>query len=89
MITPAFVDQKLLDSHIGGEPPVQWINGFGWPRNDWQDELPDADTLSPDDAVWPIELQRKDFFRRRGSLISNAVGDLVLYMVTSIPCVSW
>jgi len=52
---------------------VDWLNGLGFARRDWEDQnLPDPAKLSPDDAVWPTDLQRPDFFRRRGSKVSDA-----------------
>jgi glycosidase len=65
-VVPVFDDQAVLDAPLGQEPPIRWLNGYGQPRSDWQDTLPPASTLSPDDAVWPVDLQRKEFFRRRG-----------------------
>lgn len=67
-----FSDPGLVNGIIGGEPPVRWLNGFGFPRPDWQDSLPDPSQLSPDDAVWPVDLQRHVLFRRRGSKVSDA-----------------
>lgn len=73
-VTSSFKDEALLSQTLGGEPPIQWLDGAGIPRSDWQDTLPDAATLSPDDAVWPADLQRADFFRRRGVVASDAIG---------------
>lgn len=58
------------------EYSIRWLNGFGQPRADWQDDLPSTG-LGPDDAVWPTDLQRRDFFRRRGKQRDDAplVGD--------------
>lgn len=61
----------VMQAPPGGELPVQWLNGFGQPRPDWQDSLPPATALSPDDAVWPTDLQRTDFFRRRGGKLTD------------------
>jgi glycosidase len=67
-----FQDPNLVNGITGGEPPIQWMNGLGFPRADWQDTLPGgAAGLSPDDAVWPVDLQRNVFFRRRGSKVSD------------------
>jgi glycosidase len=66
-----FKDQAVLDAPLGQEPPVQWLNGLGFPRADWQDTLPPPPALSADDAVWPIDLQHREFFRRRGVKTSD------------------
>jgi glycosidase len=71
--TAEFKDEAVLRTPFGGEPAIQWLNGFGFPRADWRNDLPPPAQLSPDDGVWPRELQRKDFFRRRGALISDKV----------------
>lgn len=55
----------------GGEPPVQWINGYGFPRPDWQGALPSAASLGPDDAIHPANDFRTDYFRRRGDKLSD------------------
>lgn len=71
-------DYHLSNGHVvdsvplNGEMHVEWLNGFGFPRGDWQDQdLPEPAKLSPDDAVWPSDLQRPEFFRRRGSKVSD------------------
>jgi glycosidase len=63
-------DPSVMNGPLGSEPPIQWLNGFGAPRSDWQDVLPPPSALSADDAVWPTDLQRKEFFRRRGQVLS-------------------
>jgi len=70
-VVDKFADETVLDAPLGQEPPVQWLNGFGFPRQDWQDTLPPLPALSPDDAVWPADLQRKEFFRRRGMKLTD------------------
>jgi len=67
-----FQDRGVMNAPLGQEPPIEWLNGFGFPRADWRDTLPGAG-LSPDDAVWPTELQRADFFRRRGGKLDDVV----------------
>jgi len=58
---------------LSGEMHVEWLNGLGFPRSDWEDNLlPKPERLSPDDAVWPSDLQRPEFFRRRGSKLTDA-----------------
>lgn len=66
-----FADANIMNAPLGAEPPIQWLNGFGLPRSDWQDGFPPGATLSADDAIWPVELQRKEFFRRRGSKLTD------------------
>lgn len=78
-VTPAgiegvFESASVMAGAPGTEPPVQWLNGFGVPRADWQDSLPASATLSADDAVWPVDLQRADFFRRRGGKLTDDAG---------------
>jgi Alpha amylase, catalytic domain len=62
-VVDEFADETVLDAPLGQEPPVQWLNGFGFPRQDWQDTLPPPSALSPDDAVWPTDLQRDEAHR--------------------------
>jgi glycosidase len=71
----SFADQLALDGPLGSEPPIRWLNGFGFPRADWQDVISAGQTLSPDDAVYPAELRRHVFFRRRGSKLTDDPGD--------------
>jgi glycosidase len=66
-----FDDPEIMNAAFGQEPPIRWLNGFGFPRSDWQDNLPPPETLSSDDAVWPSDLQRKEFFRRRGNKLTD------------------
>lgn len=69
-VVEQFVDSKVMDAAPGEEPPIQWLNGYGVPRPDWQDAIPPETLLSPDDAVYPRDLQEKLFFRRRGAIVS-------------------
>ena len=39
---------------VGSEPAVRWLNGFGFPRSDWQDRLDPAGHTHADDAIWPV-----------------------------------
>jgi hypothetical protein len=73
-VVPSFTDAAVMNGPLGSEPPIQWMNGLGFARADWQNTLPAPAALSPDDAVWPTDLQRMDFFRRRGSTLSNTPG---------------
>ncbi|HET6254957.1 MAG TPA: alpha-amylase family glycosyl hydrolase [Puia sp.] len=61
----------IMTARPGTEPPIEWLNGFGFPRADWTNAFPAGTSLSPDDAVWPSDLQRADFFRRRGNRLSD------------------
>ena len=65
-VVAIFSDAGVMNAPLGQEPPIQWLNGFGFPRADWQQTLPAPAQLSADDAVWPVDLQRAEFFRRRG-----------------------
>ncbi len=72
-VTDRFADSGVMDAPLGQEPPIQWLNGYGYPRADWQDQIPPGTPLSPDDAVYPSDLQQKVFFRRRGDTLSYAL----------------
>lgn len=67
----SFSDPAVINGPLGSEPVVQWLNGFGFPRSDWENRLPAPTQLSPDDAVWPVDLQNHLFFRRRGSKLND------------------
>ena len=75
----SFTDHTLLYGPPGHEPPIQWMNGFGTPRADWQDAT-DPAGAAQDDAVWPLDLQRPVFFRRRGSKDSDSPGPPLNYV---------
>ncbi len=70
-VVASFSDRGVMEGPLGSEPPIQWLNGFGFPRSDWTQDLPDPSQLSPDDAVWPIDLQQRIFFRRRGQKLTD------------------
>lgn len=71
-VVSQFSDSTAMNGALGTEPSIQWLNGFGFPRADWQDaNLPDPKQLHPDDAVWPADLQNYLFFRRRGSKLND------------------
>ncbi|HTZ89995.1 MAG TPA: alpha-amylase family glycosyl hydrolase [Alloacidobacterium sp.] len=72
-IQSSFTDATLLYGPPGNEPSIQWMNGFGTPRADWQDAI-DPSGAGQDDAVWPLDFQRPVFFRRRGSTVSDSPG---------------
>jgi glycosidase len=69
-IVDIFDDLDVMNAPLGEEPPIQWLNAFGFPRAAWQDQIPPGTVLSPDDAVYPVDLQEKLFFRRRGAVLS-------------------
>jgi Alpha amylase, catalytic domain len=66
-------DNTIVQSvPLRGEMHVDWLNGLGSPRRDWEDQnLPAPPILGPDDAVWPTDFQRPVFFRRRGNKVSD------------------
>ena len=69
-IVDRFADASVMEAPLGQEPQIQWLNGYGFPRADWQEQIPPGMPLSPDDAVYPVDLQEKLFFRRRGQTLS-------------------
>jgi glycosidase len=71
----SFGDESVMNGGFGSEPAIQWLNGIGFPRSDWRNVIPAGTVLSDDDAVFPTELQRADFFRRRGSKLTDEPGD--------------
>ncbi|MFN7925142.1 MAG: alpha-amylase family glycosyl hydrolase [Bryobacteraceae bacterium] len=73
-VVSSFADSAVMNGPLGSEPAIEWINGFGFPRTDWTQDLPAPAALSPDDAVWPSDLQRREFFRRRGSKLTDNPG---------------
>lgn len=73
-VVSMFSDANVMNGPLGDEPPIEWLNGFGFPRPDWRDDLPAASTLSTDDAVWPADFQNRLFFRRRGTKLTDAPG---------------
>jgi glycosidase len=72
-VVDKFDDPEVMNAPLGQEPPIQWMNGYGFPRADWQDQIPPDARLSPDDAAYPVDLQEKTFFRRRGNTLSYAL----------------
>ena len=71
-VVSVFGDPAVMDGPLGSEPSVQWVDGHGTPRSEWTDAgLPEPAQLSPDDAVWPADLQEHVFFRRRGSKLTD------------------
>ena len=69
-ITADFTNPAIMNAPLGSEPPIEWIDHTGTPQAAWTDTLPAG--VGPDDAVWPADLQRTDFFRRRGNRLSDA-----------------
>ena len=71
-VTGDFGDPAVMNAPLGQEPAVEWLDGSGVARPDWRnDNLPKPDALSPDDVVWPSDLQRAELFRRRGHKLSD------------------
>src|SRR5262249_36009797 len=64
-----------LPAPCGQELAIRWLDGSGAARTGWDvppgwpNGLPDV--LGQDDAMWPADLQRADFFRRRGDKVSD------------------
>jgi len=52
--------------NAGGEYTIYWRDGSGLPHGDWTD-IATIPLVPADGGVWPKELQRNDYFRRRGS----------------------
>jgi glycosidase len=69
-IVDQFTNRNVMNSPLGEEPSIQWLTGYGFAQADWQDQIPPDTSLSPDDAVYPVDLQQKLFFRRRGAIVS-------------------
>jgi len=70
-VVDRFADPAIMNGPLGTEPAVQWLNGFGASRADWQNRLDPPGQLHPDDAVWPSDLQDHRFFRRRGTKLTD------------------
>jgi len=70
-VVATFSDSSVMNGGLGTEPRIQWLNGFGFPRSDWEETLPAPSLLSADDAVWPSDLQERLFFRRRGAKLTD------------------
>ncbi|HLP14686.1 MAG TPA: alpha-amylase family glycosyl hydrolase [Bacteroidota bacterium] len=67
----SLADSNVMNAPLGQEPPVQWLNGLGYPRTDWTNVIPPGTNLSADDAIYPDELRNDLFFRRRGSKLTD------------------
>jgi glycosidase len=72
-VVSTFRDPKVMDAPPGQELPIQWLDGLGFPRAEWTNEIPLDAHLSADDAVYPTDLRRKMFFRCRGEKLVDAV----------------
>jgi glycosidase len=68
-ITADFTNPAIMNAPLGNEPPIEWRDHNGTPQPAWTNTLPGG--LQPDDAVWPSDLQRADFFRRRGNRLND------------------
>lgn len=75
-VVQKFTDGELLKQALGGEPAIRWVDGRGIPRPEWENNFPANQRPGPDDAVWPKDLQRADFFRRRGTKTTDEPGSL-------------
>jgi glycosidase len=78
-IQSSFIDHDLLYGALGNEPPIQWMDRTGNPRPGWQNSI-DPAGAGPNDAIWPIDLQRPEFFRRRGCKDSDTPGPPLNYV---------
>jgi glycosidase len=63
------------------EYKVYWRDETGNASGTWTDigQVRQQRTVSADAAVWPLELQRNDFFRRRGADGPNGLGDFWIF----------
>jgi glycosidase len=73
--TPEFSSPEIMNAPLGQEPHIDWIDGQGKPHDAWVDNIPAGAPLSPDDVVWPSDLQVKEFFRRRGTKLTDTPPD--------------
>ena len=64
-----------------GEYKIFWRNKDGIPQGDWT-EIADVNNLSINEGVWPEELQRDDFFRRKGTNGNDGDFDRLKELVT-------
>ncbi|MBJ6724927.1 alpha-amylase family glycosyl hydrolase [Geomesophilobacter sediminis] len=71
-LTCDFANWNIMNAPLGQEPPIDWIDASGTPHDHWVNDLPAGTPLSPDDVIWPSDLQLKEFFRRRGSKLTDA-----------------
>lgn len=69
-----FEDAAVINGPLGSEPDIRWLDGFGQARPEWTNVIPNGQATSPDDAVYPVDLRRADFFRRRGRKITDDPG---------------
>jgi glycosidase len=69
-----FTDAAVINGPLGSEPDIRWLDGSGQARAEWTNVIPNGQATSPDDAVYPIDLRRSDFFRRRGDKITDDPG---------------
>lgn len=63
-------NEGIMHAPLGQEPSICWLDHTGTANKQWVNILPSAETLQCDDAVWPADLQRAEFFRRRGDKLS-------------------
>lgn len=65
----------------GPEYSIFWRNKDGVPQGDWT-EISNVPNLSTNEGVWPKELQRDDYFRRRGGNGTDGDFDRLKELVT-------
>ncbi len=66
-------DPAFIGAPPGQEPSIEWLDGAAVPQAKWTDAI-QRWVAGPDDAVWPLELQDRVFFRRQGDKASDAPG---------------
>jgi glycosidase len=71
VVQQMFADPAVINGPLGSEPDIRWLDGSGQARPEWENHIPDGQATSPDDAVYPVDLRRADFFRRRGTKITD------------------
>ncbi|MEP7371875.1 MAG: alpha-amylase family glycosyl hydrolase [Chitinophagaceae bacterium] len=64
-----------------GEYKIFWRNKDGVPQGGWT-EIADVDNLSINEGIWPEELQRDDYFRRKGTNGNDGDFDRLKELVT-------
>ncbi|HSH78464.1 MAG TPA: alpha-amylase family glycosyl hydrolase [Herpetosiphonaceae bacterium] len=65
---------ELMNRPSGAEPEIAWLSGQMGPGARRPGVVPVGTPLGPEDGVWPRDLQRPDFFRRRGLSIDDSPG---------------
>lgn len=68
-------NEDIMNKPLGQEPPIWWLKGYSDPLQYFEGGLPKPDEILPGDAIWPSDLQRDDFFRRRGDRLQDKLPD--------------